>query len=94
MCRLADADLATGLVESNSYHHQDYPNACIEGGVVYVTDAPYTRTCMQMRNQWMVDHCDALVAIWDGSSGGTENCVNYAKDQGVPMVRIDPKKLL
>ena len=94
MCGLTSAELAESLVMGNLYHDQDYPNAAVEGGVVYVYDGPYNRTCMQVRNQWMVDHCDALVAIWDGSSGGTENCVNYAKDQGVPMVRIDPKKLL
>ena len=38
----------------------------------------YSRAALQLRNEWMVDHSDALIAIWDGSSGGTANCVAYA----------------
>lgn len=36
---------------------------------------------MQMRNKHMVDNCDILIALWDGSKGGTKNCINYAKKQ-------------
>ncbi len=34
---------------------------------------------MQTRNVWMVDRCDRLIALWDGSTGGTFNCLQYAK---------------
>lgn len=38
---------------------------------------------MQIRNEWMVDQLehaqDKLVALWDGSPGGTANCVRYAE---------------
>jgi uncharacterized phage-like protein YoqJ len=34
---------------------------------------------MQARNRWMVDNCTNLVALWDGSQGGTKNCVEYAE---------------
>lgn len=34
---------------------------------------------MQTRNEWMVDRCDLLVSCWDGSDGGTANCLKYAK---------------
>lgn len=34
---------------------------------------------MQDRNIWMVDNSDMVVSIWDGSSGGTANCIGYAK---------------
>jgi uncharacterized phage-like protein YoqJ len=33
---------------------------------------------MQTRNEWMVDRCGLLMACWDGSSGGTANCLRYA----------------
>ncbi len=33
---------------------------------------------LQRRNEWMVDRCGLLVACWDGSSGGTANCLEYA----------------
>lgn len=58
--------------------------------VIMVHDGPYNNTCMQKRNEWMVDHCDALIAVWDGSSGGTANCVNYAKKVNKPVIRINP----
>lgn len=61
--------------------------------VVMVHDGPYNNTCMQDRNEWMVDHCDALVAVWDGSSGGTANCVKYAQKMKKPIIFIDPDNL-
>jgi uncharacterized phage-like protein YoqJ len=39
----------------------------------------YCSTHMQTRNEWMVDHCTKLVGVWDGSAGGTHNCIHYAK---------------
>ncbi len=53
-----------------------------------VSNLNYTYDCMQKRNQWMVDKCDQLVAIWDGSSGGTANCINYAKSQDKPYLNL------
>lgn len=38
----------------------------------------YSPAKMHKRNAWMVDNSDLLVALWDGSQGGTANCVNYA----------------
>jgi uncharacterized phage-like protein YoqJ len=55
-----------------------------------VTDAPYSAELMQKRNEWMVDHCDLLVAVWDGSPGGTANCVAYAKKIGRKIDHIQP----
>lgn len=52
----------------------------------------YKREYMQKRNEWMVDHCQALVAVWDGSSGGTANCVAYAEEVGRRIIWIDPRK--
>lgn len=57
----------------------------------YVTKGLYSSTCMQKRNEWMVDNCDLLIAVWDGSNGGTANCVNYAAKQGKFTVFINPK---
>lgn len=41
----------------------------------------YTHAAMQRRNVWMVDHCECLVALWNGSSGGTANCMKYAESK-------------
>jgi uncharacterized phage-like protein YoqJ len=61
--------------------------------IVMVYDGPYNYTCMQDRNKWMVDHCNVLVAIWDGTSGGTAHCVNYARNASKPIVMINPLDL-
>jgi uncharacterized phage-like protein YoqJ len=34
------------------------------------------------RNEWMVDRCTKLVALWDGGKGGTANCIAYAVSRG------------
>ena len=47
---------------------------------------------MQKRNIWMVDNADVLVAIWDGSSGGPKNTVEYTRKVKKPILHIDPKE--
>lgn len=47
-----------------------------------VSEGGYASHKMQLRNQWMVDHCNRLVALWNGTPGGTANCVNYAISVG------------
>lgn len=54
-------------------------------------NTPYNKYSMQLRNQWMVNNCDMLVAIWDGSEGGTANCVKYAKTMEVNTLIINPR---
>lgn len=44
----------------------------------------------QVRNEWMVDRCDMVVAVWNGFKGGTRNCIEYALKQQVPVWRLDP----
>lgn len=45
------------------------------------------------RNKFMVDRCSSLLACWDGSSGGTAHCYNYALNKHIPIERIDPRLL-
>lgn len=49
---------------------------------------------MQQRNKYMVDNCDLLIAVWDGSKVGTANCVNYAKKLGKKIIIINPKEVM
>ena len=62
--------------------------------VIAVCDDPYAAWKMQKRNEWMVDHADMVLAVWDGSPGGTGNTVNYALKQNhngsKPVLVIDP----
>lgn len=57
-----------------------------------VCDGGYSAKAMQVRNEWMVDNCDMLIAVYDGTSGGTGNCVKYAEQIGKEYFRIDPRK--
>lgn len=58
-----------------------------------ISEGGYSPQKMQIRNMWMVDHSDLLIAVWNGTPGGTANCVNYAKSVGREIVMIDPNKL-
>ena len=48
----------------------------------------YNPQAFQARNQYMVNSCNQLVAMWDGSSGGTANCIQYAKKVKKPWVNL------
>lgn len=39
----------------------------------------YDVIAMDRRNKAMVDDCHLLLALWDGSDGGTANCLAYAR---------------
>lgn len=55
-----------------------------------VSSGGYSSHKMQIRNEWMVDNCDVLVAVWDGSEGGTGNCVIYAESIYKQIIRVIP----
>jgi len=60
---------------------------------IIVSPGGYSADKMQTRNQWMVDNCDVLIAVYDGSAGGTGNCVNYAQSIKKRIIFIDPGAL-
>ena len=49
----------------------------------------YSRFCFQMRNQWMVDHSKRVIAVYNGSLGGTRNTIKYANSKNILCVIID-----
>jgi len=50
----------------------------------------YTDDCMQKRNQYMIDSSSVLLAVYDGSWGGTMQTVNMAKKNGLEIIRLYP----
>lgn len=58
--------------------------------VKFVTEQPYQVWMMQKRNEYMVNRADKVIAVWDGSKGGTGNCVAYAKKQNKDIILIRP----
>lgn len=59
-----------------------------------ISECEYNSSVMQKRNEWMVDNCDLLIAVWDNSAGGTANCVKYAKSKNKEIIYINPQTLV
>ena len=55
---------------------------------VEVVSPFYSSRNMQVRNEWMVDRADEMLALWDGTFGGTHNCIIYAEKKGVPIRNV------
>lgn len=58
---------------------------------VYVSSSYCGPITLHTRNEWMVNHSSIVIAVWDGSSGGTRNCFMYAKQMNKKIWRLDPK---
>lgn len=56
--------------------------------VAVVSPGPYAAYKMHLRDQWMVDHCDTLIALWDGSKSGTGTTVRYAAVEMKPVINL------
>jgi uncharacterized phage-like protein YoqJ len=52
---------------------------------VTVSQGGYEPAKMQIRNQWMIDSCNQVIAVFNGTSGGTANCLGYAALRGKPV---------
>jgi len=59
--------------------------------VVIVCEGGYEAKKMQIRNEFMVNQCDLLIGVWDGTNGGTGNCISYAKSINKNIIIIDPR---
>ena|SRR5690242_919391 len=55
---------------------------------VIVSPGGYSASKMQTRNEWMVDNAHRLLALWNGTYGGTKNCIEYAKRRNVPITNV------
>lgn len=42
-----------------------------------------SRQAYQKRNEWMVDHSSLVLAVYNGTPGGTQNTLDYAKKRGI-----------
>ncbi len=63
-----------------SQKDRDFLARCVkECAKLSVLSPVYNVSIYQRRNERMVDLSDALAAFFDGSPGGTANCVRYAQ---------------
>lgn len=50
----------------------------------------YGRAAPLKRNEQMVDISDAVLAVWDGQSRGTQYTISYAKKVNKPILLLRP----
>lgn len=48
----------------------------------------YDYDCMQLRNEYMVDESDLVLAMWNGTKGGTGNCIDYCHEVGMDYLNF------
>lgn len=53
--------------------YTDYQDGYADGPVLV-----HTNKKLDLRNRYMVDKSDIVYAMWNGSNGGTKNCIDYA----------------
>ena len=58
--------------------------------VYQISNSKYRNGCMQERNRKMVEFSSKIIALFDGTSGGTEYTIKYAKGNGLDIVFIKP----
>ena len=57
-----------------------------------VVQQNYDRWCMLRRDRYMVDRSATVLAVFDGTPGGTRYTLNYAMDQGREILLLDPAR--
>jgi uncharacterized phage-like protein YoqJ len=63
--------------------------------VCVISEGGYSPQKMFLRDKWIVDYSHVMVAVWNGSDGGTAHTVSYAKQVGKPIyfVPCDPPQV-
>jgi uncharacterized phage-like protein YoqJ len=76
--------------KSKLYYHELLKQA---NEIEIISEGGYAPWKMQIRNEWMIDKCDVLIAVYDGTEGGTHNAFTYAEKINKDVYRIDPTQL-
>lgn len=57
-----------------------------------VVQQHYDRFCMHRRDRYLVDRSAAILAVFDGTSGGTQYTLNYAMNRRLDILLLDPTR--
>ena len=60
--------------------------------IITVSDGTYSNEKFHIRNEYIVNNSDKILAYYDGSPSGTGHCVNYATKNSKEIIRINPKE--
>ena len=64
---------------------RQYKEILSEADFVKYVCGGYSRSCFQIRNEWMVNHSARVIAVFNGEKSGTKNTIDYAHRQNVPV---------
>jgi len=59
-------------------------------GIRCIFDEYIGAECFLERNRYMVDNSSLLIALFDGVPGGTKSTIDYAREQNLEIVVIEP----
>lgn len=68
---------------------EQYREILVSADFVKYVCAGYSRSCFQIRNEWMVNHVARVIAVFNGEKSGTKNTIDYAAKVNVPVVCIE-----
>jgi len=78
---------ADGWYSEARRRHEELLSRCT---AVTVLQETYSPGCMQRRNQYMVSRSSVLVAVFDGSAGGTRDTIRRAEKEGLEVIALQP----
>ena len=59
-------------------------------GIRCIYDEYIGAECMLERNKYMVNNSSLMIALFNGKPGGTKAAIDYARQQGLEVVTIEP----
>lgn len=80
------------LSQSKSWREEErarYQSILDRSDLETVVQQHYTQGCMLRRDRFMVDRSALLLAVYNGSSGGTRYTINYALDKGLEVICLN-----
>ena len=66
-----------------------YEHLLAESDEVSFVGHRYTPGCMQRRNEYMVEAAGVLLAVFNGTAGGTMRTILYAQRKGLKVITIE-----
>lgn len=73
----------------NSRQKETYSRLLEQCDEIKIFSESYTPSCMQTRNNYMVDNSSALIACYSGRPGGTMKTILYAEREGLDVRVLD-----
>lgn len=72
----------------NEFEQKRYKNIIENADYVTTVCGGYFNGVYQVRNKFMVDRSNLVIAVWNGAPSGTKNTVDYAVSKGVRVINV------